>query len=113
MFKYGINGIKLSYKKGKLILLTAFGIIALVASYLFGVTQYEWIFVIFSISFVFTSEVVNTGVELTCDLIDKNENEHIKEIKDISAGAVLLSAITAFIIGCIIFIPRLVEYIWM
>lgn len=111
MFKYGINGIKLSYKKGKLILLTAFGIIALGASYLFGVTQYEWLFVIISILFVFTLEMVNTSIELTCDLIDKNENEHIKEIKDISAGAVLLSAIGTFITACIIFIPRLVAHL--
>jgi diacylglycerol kinase len=55
--------------------------------------------------------MVNTSIELTCDMIDKNVNEHIKEIKDISAGAVLLSAITAFIIGCIVFIPKLVAHL--
>jgi diacylglycerol kinase len=111
MFKYGLNGIKLSYKKGKLMLLTIFGIIAILISYLLGVTQYEWLFIIFSILYIFTLEMVNTAIELTCNMIDSNKNEHIKEIKDISAGAVFLSAIAIFIIACIIFIPRLVERI--
>jgi diacylglycerol kinase len=42
-----------------------------------------------------------------CDAVTLEHNEHIKLAKDVSAGAVLISAILAVIIGLIIFIPKI------
>ena len=38
-------------------------------------------------------------------------NDKIKKIKDLAAGAVLICAIAAVIIGCIIFIPHLITLV--
>ena len=57
--------------------------------------------------FVWVAEVFNTAVERIMDFISGQQNAEIKVIKDLAAGGVLLSAITALITGAIIFIPKL------
>src|SRR5258708_2143349 len=58
------------------------------------------------IGLVWVTEMLNTCLERTADLISKEEHPEIKIIKDLAAGAVLVAAITAVIIGSIIFIPK-------
>ena len=57
--------------------------------------------------FVWVAEVFNTAVERMMDFLSTQIHPDIKIIKDLAAGAVLLSAVTAFITGAIIFIPKL------
>lgn len=64
---------------------------------------------IIAISVVMLAEMINTAVEFLCDAVTLEHNENIKQAKDVSAGAVLLSAIFAAIIGIIIFVPPLLE----
>ena len=54
-------------------------------------------------------ELMNTAIENTVDLITKEKNEQAKIIKDTAAGAVLVTAIVAAIIGLIIFMPYLIK----
>jgi diacylglycerol kinase len=56
---------------------------------------------------VWITEAVNTAIEFLVDLISPEFNPLAGHIKDIAAAAVLLSALAAIIIGCIIFIPEL------
>ena len=51
--------------------------------------------------------IINTAIENTVDLITKEKNEQAKIAKDVAAGAVLVSAIAAAIIGLIIFVPKI------
>ena len=67
----------------------------------------EAIALTFSIGFVWASELFNTAIERTMDFVSKERNLQIKVIKDLAAAAVLISAIAALIIGCIVFIPKL------
>jgi diacylglycerol kinase len=57
-------------------------------------------------------EIINTALEKTCDLFSRGWilNE-VKIIKDVAAGGVLILSISSFIIGLIIFIPKIVEAI--
>ena len=57
--------------------------------------------------FVWVAELFNTVVERIMDFISGEKNPDIKIIKDLAAGGVLLSAVTALITGVIIFIPKL------
>ncbi len=66
----------------------------------------EWIAIVFAIGFVFVVEVINTVIENITDFISPDENFSIKKIKDMSAGAVLISAIIAVVIGLIVFLPK-------
>ncbi len=59
------------------------------------------------IFFVIALEAINSAIENMTDFVSLEKNEQIKKIKDLSAGAVLVSAITAVAIGLIVFIPKL------
>ena len=82
-------------------------VIAVVMGFLFKISRSEWCFVIFAIGFVIASELFNTAVEWLVDLVSPEWNEKAGKIKDVAAGAVLVSAITALVIGLIIFLPKL------
>lgn len=57
---------------------------------------------------VMTAETLNTALEKLCDFAQKNLNRYIRVIKDMAAGAVLLSAIAALLVGVVIlFRPEL------
>lgn len=75
----------------------------------FNVSAIEWSLLVFAIFFVWVTEALNTALELLCDLVSPEFHPLVKKSKDVAAGAVLLSAIAALIIGFIIFIPYLTE----
>ena len=91
-------------------------LIAALAAFCLGVylrisdTQLAAIF--FAIILVFFAEIINTAFEKTLDLIDINHNPQIKLIKDMAAGAVLVTAVAATTIGFVIFAPYLLRLLW-
>ncbi|HIA35462.1 MAG TPA: diacylglycerol kinase family protein [Flavobacteriales bacterium] len=70
-------------------------------------TSNEWSIILLAIGLVLMAEALNTAIEYLADEVTQEYNEKIKLIKDISAGAVLITAIISVIIGCIIFVPKL------
>ncbi len=85
----------------------AAALLVIAASLFFQITIIEWIAVIFCIGLVFTAEAFNTAVEQYVDLVQPEFDSRAGNIKDIAAGAVLISAICAAIIGLLIFLPRI------
>ena len=63
------------------------------------------------IGFVWVAEFFNTAIERIMDFISPGQHPEVRFIKDMSAGAVLLAALTAAITGGIIFIPEIFK-IW-
>ncbi len=72
-----------------------------------NITGIEWILQTFAIGLVMSIEGVNTAIEAIADFIHPDFHNKIGFIKDIAAGAVFIAAITAVIIGCIIYYPYL------
>jgi len=62
---------------------------------------------VLAIMFVLGLELVNSQIERALDTAQFDHNPKIKDIKDLSAGAVLLASIGALVIGLFIFIPYL------
>lgn len=62
----------------------------------------QWAVLILTILSVMGAEIINTALERLCDTVTTEYNKDIKFIKDISAGAVLLSAISAVAIAFVI-----------
>jgi diacylglycerol kinase len=60
-----------------------------------------------AVGFVWVSELFNTAIERIMDFISVERNPKIKLIKDLSAAAVLIAAISALVVGCIVFIPKI------
>lgn len=76
---------------------------------MFGISAKEWIAVVFAIGTVLAAEAVNSSIEAIADLVSPGYNEAIKRTKDLAAGAVLILAIAAAIVGLIIFVPKIIE----
>lgn len=86
----------------------AITVLVLVLSVTLRLTKWEAIAVVFSVALVWVAEMFNTVIEKTMDFISTERHPQIKLVKDIAAGAVLIAAIAAAIVGCIIFIPKLI-----
>ncbi len=82
-------------------------ILACSAGFYLDITKIEWIAILFAIALVFVSEMLNSALETTIDLISPEFNEFAGRAKDIAAGAVLIAALIALIIGGLVFIPKL------
>jgi diacylglycerol kinase (ATP) len=80
---------------------------ALFALYL-SVSPVEWCLLILATSTVWVAEALNTALERLTDLVSPGYHPLAGRAKDIAAGAVLISAILAFAVGLVIFVPRLV-----
>ncbi|MFA6227076.1 MAG: diacylglycerol kinase family protein [Candidatus Paceibacterota bacterium] len=67
------------------------------------ITHIEWIFLTLAGGFVLVSEAFNTAIEVDMDLTSPEYHPFARDTKDIAAGAVLISACTALIVGILIF----------
>ena len=109
-FTFAFNGIRLLITHEHNAWIHCFAAICVItAGFYFHLNQTEWIAVIFAIGLVLSAEAVNSSIETLCDLVSPEYNENIKKTKDLASGAVLILAITAAIIGLIIFIPKLIN----
>jgi diacylglycerol kinase (ATP) len=69
------------------------------------VSAADWRWLIVAIAMVLAAEALNTAFERLCDLVSPDPNELVRIAKDVSAGAVLVLAIGAALIGLITFAP--------
>jgi diacylglycerol kinase len=82
-------------------------VLVLFLGWWFSITAGEWLAVILSIGLVWVAEALNTAIEYVADLAHPDEHPEVKKLKDLAAAAVLFASIAAFIVGLIIFLPRL------
>ena len=111
-FKYAVNGIKSAYKTEQNLLVHTFVAILVVAiGIIIRLSFLEFAIVCAMIGFVLTAEMVNTAIEYTIDMAMPSIHPLAKMAKDVSSGAVLFAAIFSAIVGCLIYIPRIIEFI--
>ena len=110
-FDFAYNGLKTALKNEpnfKVHSIVAF--IVLFAALLFQFSPIEWALLIFTIGLVLILELINTAIEAVVDLVSPDLKDHAKIAKDVSAGAVLISAIISLLIGLILFLPKIIVY---
>jgi diacylglycerol kinase len=100
---YALTGIMAAWKSERNFRIH---IVAMVIAIFLGVylklSLQSWGFVIFAIGFVLVAELFNTAVErLGDEAANGKQRLRVKHAKDLSAGAVLISALTALAIGVI------------
>ncbi len=106
-FLYALQGFKYAIvheQNFKIEVLCA--IVVLCCSYFFNVTTTEWMLVVINIALVLSAELINSAIEKICDLNHPEKHPIIKIIKDISAAAVVVTALCAFVCAIFIFIPH-------
>lgn len=102
------GAIKLITTEHSVMVQTSLGVLLTIAGFLVGISHTEWLFQTLAIGLVLSIEGLNTAVEKIADFIHPDYHERIGFIKDIAAGAVFFAAITAIIIGLIIYVPHFI-----
>lgn len=80
-------------------------------SWLFAISVIELLFVITAIFLVIITEVANTAVEKTVDLVTEEYHPLAGLAKDVAAGAVLIAVIYSVVTGLIIFMPKFISFL--
>ena len=113
-FKYAINGLRILFKHEHNSRIHIFAAIcAIILGLVLNVSNVEWIAIVLVIGFVFSIELINSSIEYLTDFISPNYHEIIKKVKDLSAAAVLMSAIVSMVTAFIIFIPKIRKFCFM
>lgn len=87
------------------------GILAVLLGFILKLSPLEWVILLIVINAVLVAELFNTVIEEIIDYVKPELHPTAKYIKDVAAGAVLLTAITAVIIGCLLYIPKLIQFL--
>lgn len=108
--KNAMQGIKyVFHNERNLKIQLVFAILAIAISVFLKLTHLEWTLLCLTIGMVLFAELVNTAIEIVLDLYSEKYNENIKNAKDISSGAVLLTSIMSVAIGGILWIPKILN----
>lgn len=75
-----------------------------------GLSWSEWCWIVLAIMSVWTAEALNTAFEFLTDVASPNFHPVAGKAKDVAAGAVLITAVGAIIIGALVFGPRVVVW---
>ncbi|MDZ7379678.1 MAG: diacylglycerol kinase family protein [candidate division KSB1 bacterium] len=108
-FRYAFRGLAILVREehnARIHLVAAVGVIA--AGVLFRLSRWEWVAVTLAIGLVFSFELLNSALERLADVVSPERSEAIGKIKDLSAAGVLMSALTALVIGLWVFVPKIV-----
>lgn len=111
-FGYAWNGLKYSFDTQtnfKIHLLLA--AMAILAGFGLHISNTEWLIVFMCFAIVLSTELMNTAIEKLADVVHQDIHSGIKLVKDIAAGAVLISALISVMIACIIFLPKIIYFI--
>lgn len=84
-------------------------IFVLTAAFVFQLSAVEWMILITIISVILSLEMINSAIEKLLDYIHPDHHPLIGAIKDITAGAVLVSSIGSVFIGFILFLPKILS----
>lgn len=106
-FKYASEGIITTIKEERnMFIHFLIAIIVVITGIYVRLSLNEWFICLLLFALVFSLELINTAIENTVDLVATKKNKKAKMAKDAAAGAVLIAAIFASIIGIIIFLPK-------
>ena len=81
---------------------------AILLGLILGLTGVEWAILVVTIGFVLVAEAINTAIEHTIDLTVHQIHPLARTAKDIGAAAVLIAAAISVLIGCFLFVPKLI-----
>jgi len=109
---YARNGIKLIFKNEKNFKVElVIALFVVLAGLFFKIGHFEWIAISLVISMVLISESINSAIEALCDTVSQDFKINVKYAKDVSAGAVLVSALVSVFAGIIIFLPYVIDFV--
>lgn len=108
-FKFAFKGIGSSLKSERNMKIHfTMMFLVIIAGMLFNISMWEWITCFILFGLVISLEIVNTAIEIVVDIVSPKYDVRAGRAKDIVAGAVLVNAIVAAIVGLLIFLPKVI-----
>ena len=108
-FKFAFKGFYLLIsQEDSIIAQSIIAVLMTIAGFIFDLSANEWMFQIFAIGLLLSIESLNTAIERLADFVHPEHHKKIGIIKDIGAGAAFFAAVTAIIIGLIIYLPKII-----
>ncbi len=109
-FKYALAGIVrtiIEERNIKIHLLAV--IVVIIMGIIYKISGIEWIICLILFGLVISSELINTAIENTVDLVTKEKKALARKAKDAAAGAVLINAFISVIAAIIIWLPKIIN----
>lgn len=107
-FRYALSGLKVAILTERNIKIHFIAMtIVCIMGFIVGLTNLEWAILCLAIGAVISMEMMNTALERALDYVEPKHQPAVGIAKDISAGAVLVTAIIAMVIACLFFLPKL------
>lgn len=111
-FKYAANGIAECFRQGRNVKVqTAAAALVVVLGLALGLAPWEWCAVLICCGLVIGGECLNTAIEDAVDLACDRIDPLAKAAKDLAAGGVLVFALASLVVGCIVFVPKILALI--
>ena len=110
-FRYAFCGICEAYKgEQNLKIHTVIAVLVVIAGFVLKISYVEWLVCLVLIGLVLMAEFFNTAIEYVVDLASPEIHPLAKLAKDTASAGVLMMAIISAIIGLIIFVPEIIEF---
>ena len=109
-FAYALHGVAFlvhTQENARLHLLATLAVGAVGAA--LGLDRAEWLWLVAAVVLVWSAEAFNTALETLADALHPEHHPGVGRAKDVAAGAVLIAAIGAAVIGALVFVPHLVR----
>lgn len=79
-------------------------LVVIAAGFVCNLPDWKWCAVLGCISLVWMAELMNTAIEHLCDRVTKEQDESVRRVKDVAAGAVLVTAIISVVVAVLVFL---------
>ncbi|HEX4084294.1 MAG TPA: diacylglycerol kinase family protein [Chthoniobacteraceae bacterium] len=105
-FRHAIRGVcRMIHCQHNAWIHSAATVIVIGAGWVLHLSRADWCWIILAISIVWTAEALNTAFEFLADAASPDFHPLVRDAKDVAAGAVLITAIAAAVIGCLVLWP--------
>ena len=106
-FGFAIKGIRLVFaSEANIQIHLVISALVIICGFIFSISITEWLLCMLCMGVVIGLEMMNTAIEQLVDLVSPEKNPLAGKVKDIAAGAVLITVFFSVLIGLIIFIPK-------
>jgi diacylglycerol kinase len=112
-FRYAQHGLKrVAHEEQNFAVELFIGLLAVILAILLKFGFIEWAILLLTIGFVLLAELLNSAVERVSDLLKPRLDIGVKEIKDIMAASVFVTAVIAVAVGCLLFVQPLFNFVY-
>ncbi len=97
-YVYAFNGLKVLIKEVNFMVELLILCVLIVSKFVFNISVGVFVLWLFNWSMLVSLEALNTAIEKLADFVHSEHHNKIKDVKDVSAFGVLISALSLFVL---------------